>query len=179
VDNPESEAPDLPSVKDEQPFALPHADYGVRGELTRNVTNLIRAKIVNGHLDLTVGPQAIGVDPAPGKVKTLHLVYTINGVVHLLRVLDGLQVHIPFGPEEQDSKGADLRHGDGPFQIISAGWDGYNVTKTLQAKVSNNHFDMIANWVNVGCLGFKDNHPGFVKTLTIIFGAALTSGFPD
>lgn len=54
------------------------ATYGA-GSSSVDVTSAVSSKVKDGLLSFTVSPSSLGVeDPAPGQLKTLDLVYTIN-----------------------------------------------------------------------------------------------------
>jgi len=65
------------------------ADYGYAGNFT-DVTDSLQSQILNGTINITVSPKAVGIpDPNPAKQKTLQVQYTINGASSSESILDG------------------------------------------------------------------------------------------
>lgn len=59
-------------------LVITQAQYGA-GNRTRDVTALLNSQIQHGQLQMRVGNDALGGDPAPGSVKTLTVWYTSGG----------------------------------------------------------------------------------------------------
>jgi hypothetical protein len=70
------------------------ASYG-DGRRSREVTDRLRSMVRNGRLDIPVENDTFGFDPAPGRSKTLVVVYSVNGVRQEVRVPERERLSLP------------------------------------------------------------------------------------
>ncbi len=75
-------------------LAIVSARYG-EGRRSRDVTERVRSFVRNGRLDIVVDNDSFGFDPAPGRVKTLSIEYTLDGDRRDVRVPEGGRLRLP------------------------------------------------------------------------------------
>jgi hypothetical protein len=146
------------------------------GSTQVDVTAAVSTKVKDGSLNFVVSPTSLNVtDPAPGQVKTLDLVYTVNGgSTNQLSKKDNELVQIDAPP-------AKLANG---LQITKAEY-GYagnftDVTDAVQAQVSSN--GSINLKVGFSAVGLPDPNPNKQKSLKVEYslnGAPSSGVFKD
>lgn len=131
------------------------ATYAGGRRASADVTNAVAARVSNGTLELTVNADTLGVDPAPGTVKTLTIEYELNGQRQTATARDSESVILP---------------GVASFTIYSAtyGAQGRTIdaTRAVTARVANNRLELPVTGDTLG----GDPAPGIVKTLTVEYG---------
>jgi len=70
------------------------ASYGVEGQLV-DVTDALRNRIGEDRLFVRVDNYNLGIDPAPGQRKLLHIVYSFNGHRHETTVDEKTYLQLP------------------------------------------------------------------------------------
>jgi hypothetical protein len=75
-------------------FVIETARYG-DGRRVRDVTDRVRSMVRDGRLDIPVENRALGGDPAPGRAKSLVLVYSVNGRRQEVRVPENERLSLP------------------------------------------------------------------------------------
>lgn len=73
------------------------ATYGTHS-VERDITNLIKSKVNNGRLNISVNPAEIGGDPVAGQVKTFYIKYIYQGMIVEKSYKDFDQVSEPTLP---------------------------------------------------------------------------------
>jgi alpha-L-rhamnosidase len=66
-------------------------------EMVKNVTDRLRSFVKNGEIAIPVQTSVVvisGVDPAPGKVKTLNLTYQLDGLPGTITASEGQELHL-------------------------------------------------------------------------------------
>lgn len=149
--------------------------YGT-GTNTVDVTAAVSKKVKDGVLNFTVSPTSLNVDdPAPGQLKQIDIVYTINdGKKNEMMKKDNDLVWID-APPKRDASG---------LQIVKAeyGYTGNftDVTSALQNLMkSDGSIDVKVGFKE---LGLPDPNPNKQKTLSVeytINGAQTINNFTD
>lgn len=136
---------------------------------TTDVTQLLNSSIQNGRLEMQVGPQTMGTDPAPNRSKTLIVHYTYNGRQGEATFRDGEYVRLPqqrYANEQYGEGTYGSRYGSN-IQIVSAHYGNWNrnvdVTQRLQAQMRNGEIHMQVSDAAMG----TDPAPGQSKTLRV------------
>jgi hypothetical protein len=128
------------------------ATYSGGRRASADVTNAVAARVANDTLELTVNGDSLGVDPAPGTVKTLTIEYELNGQRQTTTAKDAEIVILP---------------GIVSFTIYSAtyGVQGrtLDATRAVTARLSGNRLELPVTGDTLG----GDPAPGVVKTLTV------------
>ena len=128
------------------------ATYAGGRRASADVTNAVAARVANDTLELTVSGDTLGVDPAPGTVKTLTIEYELNGQRQTATARDAEVVILP---------------GIVSFTIYSAtyGAQGRTIdaTRAITARVAGNRLELPVTGDILG----GDPAPGVVKTLTV------------
>ena len=128
------------------------ATYAGGRRASADVTNAVAARVAGDTLELTVSGDTLGVDPAPGTVKTLTIEYELNGQRQTATARDAEVVILP---------------GIVSFTIYSAtyGTQGrtLDATRAVTARVANNRLELPVTGDTLG----GDPAPGVVKTLTV------------
>lgn len=70
------------------------ASYG-SGRRSREVTDVVRSMVRGGRIDMAVENHTLGADPAPGRPKTLTVVYTVDGLRRQARVPEHGRLLLP------------------------------------------------------------------------------------
>lgn len=135
------------------------AKYGV-GTSTVDVTKAVSVQLKDGRLNFVVTPAALNVnDPAPGRLKTLTVTYSINnGASNTSTAVDGEAMEISAPP-------ARLASG---LQIKKAryGFDR-NFTDVTSAVRTYLNEGSINITVSAGAMGIPDPNPQKVKYLMV------------
>lgn len=149
--------------------------YGT-GSNTVDVTSAVSSKVKDGVLNFTVSPTSLNVDdPAPGQLKQIDIVYTINdGKKNEMMKKDNDLVFID-APPKRDASG---------LQIVKAeyGYSGNftDVTDALQNLMkSDGSIDVKVGFKE---LGLPDPNPNKQKTLSVeytINGAPTINNLKD
>lgn len=149
--------------------------YGT-GSNTVDVTSAVSKKVKDGVLNFTVSPTSLNVDdPAPGQLKQIDIVYTINdGKKNEMMKKDNDLVFID-APPKRDASG---------LQIVKAeyGYSGNftDVTNALQNLMkSDGSIDVKVGFKE---LGLPDPNPNKQKTLSVeytINGSPTINNFTD
>jgi hypothetical protein len=79
-----------------QEFRVTHAEYG-HDNRWADVTEMVRRAARGGRLDLVVGNQTFGMDPAPAEVKSLRIEYVFNGQPMREEVPENTRLLLPRG----------------------------------------------------------------------------------
>ena len=128
------------------------ATYSGGRRASADVTNAVAARVANDTLELTVNGDSLGVDPAPGTVKTLTIEYELNGQRQTTTAKDAEIVILP---------------GIVSFTIYSAtyGVQGrtLDATRAVTARLSGNRLELPVTGDTLG----GDPAPGVVKTLAV------------
>jgi hypothetical protein len=156
-------------------LTIQSATYGT-GSSTVDVTSAVSKKVKDGVLNFTVSPSAFGIDdPAPGQLKQVDIVYTINdGKKNEMMKKDNDLVWIDAPPQRLASG----------LQIVKAqyGYPGNwtDVTDALQNLMSSD--GSINTKVGFKELGLPDPNPNKQKTLGVeytINGAPSITNLKD
>ncbi len=75
-------------------IAILNADYGI-GQETNDVTGIVAGRLKGNALSVPVSNEFFGGDPAPQKMKQLHVVYTIDGEKHEVVAAEGTTLTLP------------------------------------------------------------------------------------
>ncbi len=112
-----------------QMLQIEKALYGNLAFPVVDVTEKLRADVKDNRVDLTVGVELAGVvagqparDPAPGKLKSLLVNYTVGDKMHSVIVTDGQSLELPAPGD-----------GEGKLMIQSARYGLLNATPDLNA----------------------------------------------
>jgi hypothetical protein len=128
------------------------ATYQGGRRASADVTNAVAARVAGDTLELTVNGDTLGVDPAPGTVKTLTIEYELNGQRQTATAKDGEAVFLP---------------GVTSFTIYSATYGAQgrtlDATRAVTARLNNNRLELPITGDTLG----GDPAPGVVKTLTV------------
>lgn len=156
-------------------LTISKATYGT-GSKTVDVTSAVSSKVKDGVLNFTVSPTSLNVDdPAPGQLKQVDIVYTINGgTKNEITVKDNDLVSIDAPP---------VRLASG-LQIVKAeyGYSGNftDVTNAIQDMVSSSgSIDVKVGYKQVG---IPDPNPNKQKELRVeytINGSPTNQTFKD
>lgn len=128
------------------------ATYTGGRRASADVTNAVASRVNGNTLELTVNGDTLGVDPAPGTVKTLTIEYELNGQRQTATAKDAELVILP---------------GITSFTIYSATYGAQgrtmDATRAVTARVSNNRLEIPVTSDTLG----GDPAPGIVKNLTV------------
>lgn len=135
------------------------ATYGV-GTSTVDVTKAVSAQLKDGRLNFVVTPSALNVsDPAPGRMKTLSVTYTINGGAN--------NTATAVDNESMDISAPPARLASG-LQIKKAryGFDKsyQDVTSAVRTYLNEGSINIT---VSAGNMGIPDPNPQKVKYLIV------------
>jgi len=129
-----------------------NATYGVGRRALANVTPAVTARVVNNVLELVVNGETLGIDPAPGQVKTLTVEYELNGQRMTATARDLETMILPAVTT---------------FTIYSAtyGVPGrtLNATNAVSSRIVDKRLEIVINDSTLG----GDPAPNVVKTLTV------------
>jgi hypothetical protein len=151
------------------------AQYGT-GTTTVDVTGAVSAKVKDGVLNFTVSPSAFNVeDPAPGQLKQVDIVYTINdGSKNEMMKKDNDLVFID-APPARDASGLQITKAEYGY---SGNWT--DVTSAVQNLMkSNGSIDIKVGFKE---LGLPDPNPNKQKELGVeytINGAQTIANLKD
>lgn len=93
----QGDPPDKPVTIEREPvIGIAYAVYGVIAypEQCTNVTAKLNTQVVNGNLVLMAGNDLAGYDPAPGKEKTLKIIWTLDGRGQVESAAEGLSIDL-------------------------------------------------------------------------------------
>ncbi len=82
----------LPAVES---FRILSASYGVPGRLSVDVTRAVSARVQDKRAEIPVTADTLGGDPAPGVLKTLTVVFEVNGRSATASATDGETLLLP------------------------------------------------------------------------------------
>jgi len=139
------------------PFAtaslrIVNATYSGGRRLSADVTRAVASRVSGDSLELTVNGDTLGVDPAPGAVKTLTVEYEFNGRRQTVTAKDSETLMLPPVTTFVVTRAT---YGV-PGRTIDA-------TNTVNARRTGLRLDMPVNGESLG----GDPAPGVVKTLTV------------
>ena len=131
------------------PIEIVRATYGA-GRTQVDVTEKVRAALVNGAIQLTVRGENLGGDPVPNTPKTLTVIYRENGARQTVRVndFDTLRLGVTFRVTK-------ALYGDGRRMK--------DVTDILNAKVTANRLELQITNANLG----GDPAPAVKKAIVV------------
>ncbi|MBI2689210.1 MAG: hypothetical protein HYX27_23140 [Acidobacteria bacterium] len=121
-----------------------------------DVSNALSRQISNDGLELTVNSASLGADPAPGVIKTLAVVYELNGLRQSVNVKDGEVLRINRAAPVPTLRIIRASYGSG--RRANA-----DVTAAVTNRVSNNTLELPVNGDTLGI----DPAIGSTKTLTV------------
>lgn len=93
----EGDHPDKPVALEKEPvLRIAHARYGVIANPKEcdDVTVRVREHFESGNLVLKAGNELAGCDPAPGKAKTLWIIWELNGYGQVEAAAEGLSIDL-------------------------------------------------------------------------------------
>lgn len=93
----EGEHPDKPVALEKEPnLRIAHARYGVIADPEQrvDVTAKVQEQVEKGNLVLKAGNELAGCDPAPGKAKTLWIIWELNGAGQVEAAAEGLSIDL-------------------------------------------------------------------------------------
>lgn len=93
----EGDQPGAPVTLAKEPeLRIKHARYGIiaNPEECADVTGRVQAEFEKGHLVLTAGNELAGCDPASGKLKTLWIIWELNGYGQVEAAVEGLSIDL-------------------------------------------------------------------------------------
>jgi len=128
------------------------ATYSGGRRLSADVTRAVASRVSGDSLELTVNGDTLGVDPAPGAVKTLTVEYEFNGRRQTVTAKDSETLMLPPVTTFVVTRAT---YGV-PGRTIDA-------TNTVNARRTGLRLDMPVNGESLG----GDPAPGVVKTLTV------------
>ena len=128
------------------------ATYSGGRRLSADVTRAVAARVNGDSLELTVNGDTLGVDPAPGAVKTLTVEYEFNGQRQTVTAKDSETLMLPPITTFVVTRAT---YGV-PGRTIDA-------TNTVNARRAGLRLEMPVNGESLG----GDPAPGVIKTLTV------------
>jgi len=99
-----------------QDLRITKAEYG-HDTRWADVTDQVRRASRGGRLDMVVGNQTFGMDPAPAEVKSLRIEYFVNGRAMREEVPENTRLLLPHGPGGGDRR---PEYREGGLRILSA-----------------------------------------------------------
>jgi len=130
-----------------QELRIISAQYG-HDNRWADVTDIVRRSTMRGRLDIIVGNQTFGMDPAPAEFKSLRIEYRLNGQPMRDEFPENTRVILPRGEMRRDDD--DRRRGpEGGLQILSAQYGSRNrrvdVDRLVRAYVRDGQLRMRIN----------------------------------
>jgi hypothetical protein len=129
------------------------ATYGT-GSMQADVTERVKSYLSNGGIQLRVGADTLGVDPAPNAVKTLAVEYRQGILRRLARVNDGEMLRLGTVPAET-LRITKAMYGDGRRMR--------DVASVLAGRISGNRLEMAVTNENLG----GDPAPAVKKSIVV------------